>query len=140
MLGLKPAAPTRETAAFTRYADRSPAPDADKYIFQQPRGEPLKRAFVPSLYKFQKPKDHWDQLRRSKSYLADDFFPPINLKSNDLITLFAREEWRESEENTDGYQAWREDLMVLLPKLGVDALIELVYYLSFEAKLNDKYI
>lgn len=30
--------------------------------------------------------------------------------------------------------------MALLPKLGVDALIELVYFLSFEAKLNDKHV
>ena len=77
-------------------------------------------------------------MARSKSYIADKFFPPIQLKSNDLITLFANGAWREWEQETDAYLAWREDLFLLLPKLGVDALIELVYYLSFEGKLNDK--
>ena len=43
-------------------------------------------------------------------------------------------------EQTEEYLAWREDVVALLPKLGVDTLVELAYYLSFEAKLNDKHI
>ena len=72
--------------------------------------------------------------------MAELFFPPIQLKSSDLITIFQREEWRDWQEETEAYATWREDLVAILPKLGVDSLVELVYYLSFEAKLNDKHV
>lgn len=72
--------------------------------------------------------------------MADLFFPPVALKSNDLLAIFGRPEWREAEAATDAYIGWREDLVALLPRLGVDALLDLAMYLSFEAKLNDRQI
>ena len=59
MLGLKNSSPTRESVAFTRYADVSPASDDQKYIFQHPRGEPIRRAFRGDLFKFHKAASHW---------------------------------------------------------------------------------
>jgi len=73
--------------------------------------------------------------------MADAFFPPISLKSHDLITMFEKDAWKDHEDfSTEAYLAWREDVLTLLPKLSIDALVELAYFLSFEAKLNDKEI
>jgi len=141
MFGLTAGPHTRETVAYTRYADVSLAEDDTKYVFQHPGGEPLRRSFTGDLFKFQKPDEHWAQVRRSKSYIADAFFPPIALKSHDLISMFERDAWKEHQDfSTEAYLTWREDVLTLLPRLGVEALIELGYFLSFEAKLNDKAI
>ena len=73
--------------------------------------------------------------------MADTFFPPITLKSHDLITLFDTEAWKDHQDlSSEAYLAWREDVLTLLPKLSIEALVELAYFLSFEAKLNDRAI
>jgi len=35
---------------------------------------------------------------------------------------------------------WRENLILTIPKLNFDAVIELAKHLSFGAKLNDKFV
>lgn len=52
LMGLKYPHPNRENVAFKRYADISLAPEADKYMFQQPRGEPLRRNFTGEIFKY----------------------------------------------------------------------------------------
>lgn len=90
-LGLaSPRLARQSVVPYQRYADESPASDDQKYIFQAPKNEPLKRSFRGDLFKFHKTDDHWQQVRRSKSYIADEFFPPIQLRSNDLINVFER--------------------------------------------------
>ena len=51
IMGLKYPRPTRENVSFMRYADVSTAPEEDKYIFQQPRGEPLRRLYIGDIFK-----------------------------------------------------------------------------------------
>ena len=36
----------------------------------------------------QKTPEHWENLRRSKSYLADDYFPPRILRDGNLLDMF----------------------------------------------------
>jgi len=80
--------PSPENVSFTRWADRVESIESEKHIFQQPRGEPFRRSVGGDLFKMQKKAQFWDDLRRSKSYIADTFFPPIALKSSTLIEAF----------------------------------------------------
>lgn len=43
--------PTKENAAFFRYQDQVESDENVKYIFQHPRGEPLKRNVGGALFK-----------------------------------------------------------------------------------------
>ena len=68
--------PNKESVAFTRYADRI-KDDSIKEKLQFPRGEPFRRIDpAKELFKVQKTNEHWEQVARSKAFLADDFFPP----------------------------------------------------------------
>ena len=71
--------PTKETVAFTRYADQI-KDDSIKEKLQFPRGQPIER-IDPSkeLFRVQKTDDHWAQVARSKAFLAEDFFPPLGV-------------------------------------------------------------
>ena len=62
--------------AFTRYADEVHQEEYREKL-QFPMGEPLKR-IDPSkeLFRVQKTNQHWEQVSRSKLFLAKDFFPP----------------------------------------------------------------
>ena len=44
------------------------------------------------------------------------------------------------EESSEAFLAWREQLTQLIPKLSYESVIELAYYLAFEAKLNDRLV
>jgi len=74
---LIPAKETPESVAFTRYADQVMADKSEQHIFQFPRGERLRRSVGGELFKVQKDREHWTEVRRSKSYIADDFLPPF---------------------------------------------------------------
>jgi hypothetical protein len=132
--------PTRDNTAFFRYSDKVIAPEEIKHIFQHPRGEKLRRSESNKLFKHHKTDDHWAQVSRSKSYLAHDYFPPVTLHTSNLIDLFEQNQDWKLEESSEEYQKWREDLIQTIPKLNFDAIIELNYYMSFKAKINDKYI
>ncbi len=45
--------------------------------------------------------DHWDNLRRSKSYISDSYFPPRNLRDGNLMEMFETKEsiWRSDQSN-----------------------------------------
>lgn len=55
---------------------------------QFPRGKPYERIDPGDLFRVAKTDSHWAELRRSKSFLADDFFPPIELHENNLKVIF----------------------------------------------------
>ena len=82
--------PTKQSVAFTRYADRVHEKEYREKL-QFPMGQPFER-IDPSatLFRVQKTSDHWMQVRRSKAHIADDFFPPraVPLDTN-LQELFA---------------------------------------------------
>ena len=131
---------TRESVAFTRYSDSSIAPDDQLHIFQHPRGEPLRRTDPGALFRMHKTSDHWETLRRSKSYIADSYFPPMSLKTGNLKEMFEENPAWKADAGSPEFSQWKEALIDLVPKLNFDAVIELALYLSLEAKLNDKYI
>jgi hypothetical protein len=92
------------------------------------------------LQKVQKTSDHWVELRRSKSYIADSFMPPFALRSGTLKDLFENNQaWREDPDSQE-YQHWKEAVIESTSKLNFDAIVELALHLAFEAKLNDKHI
>jgi len=130
---------TAESVAFKRYQDEVTAPEDQKHIFQHPRGEPLRRSEPGALFRMHKPENHWENVRRSKSYIADDFFPPVELKTGNLIEIFAKDAWRQDPESAE-FLEWRDAVVEMCSKLNFDAVVELALYLSFEAKLNDKQI
>ena len=68
--------PTKENVAFTRYADKVADPSIEEGM-QIPRGKAFKRIdAAKELFRVQKTSDHWADVRRSKEFIADDFFPP----------------------------------------------------------------
>lgn len=66
---------TKETVAFTRYADKVLDPKLEE-IYQFPRGAPYTAINPAELFMVQKSKDHNEHLCRSKDFLAADFFSP----------------------------------------------------------------
>ena len=98
-------------------------------------GEQLKR-IDPSkeLFRVQKTDNHWEKVRRSKEFIADEFFPPraIPLETN-LQAIFAEESISAMSE--DELEA---RLLDVVPHLNHDTLIELSLYLAFENKHNSK--
>ena len=78
--------PTKESVAYTRYADEL-SEESSKHIYQFPRGQPYRRINNSQLFKIQKTPDHWENLKRSKSYIADKFFAPFDLKEGNLREL-----------------------------------------------------
>ena len=123
--------PTKENVAFTRYADEI-KDDSIREKLQFPRGEPF-RHIDPSkeLFRVQKTDDHWQQVSRSKAFLANDFFPPraVPLESN-LQELFSNLEITEAE--------LEQGLLDTIPRLNHDMVVELALYLSLESKYNSK--
>ena len=87
-----------------------------------------------------KNEEHMENLRRSKSYIADSYFSPFTLKSGNLKEMFEdKQAWKQDRESEE-YGEWKEALIEMVPKLNYDAVIELALYLSFEARLNDQSI
>ena len=82
----------------------------------------------------QKTDNHWAKVRRSKEFIADDFFPPraIPLETN-LQVIFAEE--NISAMSDDELEA---RLLDVIPHLNHDILIDLALYLAFENKHNSK--
>ncbi len=118
--------PTKENVSFTRYADRS-LDQNFSHVLQQPRGEPLRRLDPAELRRVPKTADHWDTVRRSKSYLGD-FLPPFDTpKESNLREVLSGE-------------IDCEKLCEIIPNLNHGQLIDLSLYLAFEAKLNDKQV
>lgn len=74
---LVPHLETPESVAFTRYGDELEQDNPHKHIFQHPKGESLKRSVSGKLFKVAKTREHWADVRRSKSYIGDDFIPPF---------------------------------------------------------------
>lgn len=46
----------------------------------------------------------------------------------------------QADEGSEEFELWKEEMIHLIPKLQFDSLIELALYLSFESKVNHKYI
>jgi hypothetical protein len=92
------------------------------------------------LFKIQKTESHWNELRRSKSFIADDFFPPVALMNGNLKDLFENNQAWKSDPETEEYKMWRDAVVECAGKLNFDAIIELAYFMAFEANLSDKQI
>lgn len=134
------ASPDPENVSFTRYADRVESIESEKHIFQQPRGEPFRRSVGPDLFKMQKNAQFWNDVRRSKDYIADTFFPPVSLKSSTLIEAFEADKRWVSQEGEE-YEQWRDQFINTIAKrLSYEEVIELGMYLHFTADLKDKFV
>ena len=95
---LQPAAPTKENVAYTRYADVTEDPAA-KPVFQFPRGQPYRIVNNAELFRIQKwstGEDRWTPVRRSKSFIAEKFFPPFAVKESNLKALLESPEGKEA--------------------------------------------
>lgn len=90
----------------------------------------------------QKTDNHKEELRRSKSFIADKFYGPFDLKESNLRHLFYEQKhlYENAEETSPQYTEWRSKLLEVVPKLNHDILIDLALYLSYEAQLNDRFI
>lgn len=119
----------REVAAFPRYADKINEPELE-YMYQAPRGEPLRRINAAEMYRVSKTPDHWDNVARSKSFLADKFLPPIQLPLDESI--------RSLFNNQLSDELLSEKLVDLIPNLNHDQIVNLSLHLAFETQLNSK--
>ena len=81
-------------------------------------------------------------MRRSKSFIADKFFGPFDLKESNLRELFAiyDSNLKNVDQTAPEYEEWRSKLLEVIPRLNHDVLIDFALYLSYEAKLNDRFI
>ena len=145
---INPPSPTKESIAYTRYADHFPERDEDarsrkeKFLFEFPRGQPYKIINAGELFRVEKTKEHLENLRRQKPLIAAKYFGPFDLKESNLISLLIEQrqvwegEW-EKEVKSEKYLEWRQHLLEAIPQLNHDVLINFALYLAFEAKLND---
>jgi hypothetical protein len=86
---LQPPQPTRENVALKRYADKVDDPKS-KPLFQFPTGQPYRIVNNGELFRIQRwslGEDRWAEVRRSKSFIKDKFFPPFDLKESNLRKL-----------------------------------------------------
>lgn len=102
---MKPPAPNKENVAFTRYADRVEDKSVH-HLYQFPRGQPYRIINNSALFKIQKPKEHWENIRRSKSFLAKKFFSPFDIKEGNLRELLInqKEVYENAEKNPEQYE------------------------------------
>lgn len=85
-----------------------------------------------------KTEDHFENLRRSKSYIADSYFPPVELKNGNLIEMFITNSAHRQAPSSPEFTQWKEALIEMIPKLSIETNLELAMYLAFEAThLND---
>lgn len=82
------------------------------------------------MYRVQKTPDHWQQVSRSKSFLADKFIPPLTLPLDDNLRSLFNNQMPEEQLS--------EKLVDLIPNLNHDQIVFLALHLAFEVKLNDK--
>jgi len=92
----------------------------------------LERISAGELFRIAKPSNHWDNLRRSKSFLADDYFPPIDTVGLDLDLVQRLESLGENED------AIAEELMNVLPNMSHPELVQMGLYLAFGPLPNVK--
>lgn len=138
----------KEHRSYTRYADFTPEQDPEdyertKHIFFSPRGEAYRRINPAELYRVPKTESHLDELRSTKSHLADKFFGPFELQESNLRHLFyeKRDIYQQSYvadgDQSPEYLEWRELVLEAVPRLNHDQVVSLALYLAFEAKHND---
>jgi hypothetical protein len=72
-----------------------------------------------------KTDNHWEVVRRSKSYLGD-FLPPFDVPNESNLSEFFSKE------------VDYERLSEIIPQLQHGQIVDLALYLAFESKLNDK--
>lgn len=130
--------PTKEEKSYTRYADTRIDEDV-KHIFQFPKGEPYRQIPATDLFRIQKPPNHLEMLRRSKSFLAETFFGPFELRETNLRELF-RDKSVYANTETKEFEEWKLKLLEVIPKLNYDIIVQLALHLSIDAKLNDRHI
>ena len=122
--------PTKESVAFTRYADRVKKPEYREKM-QFPMGEPLKRIDpAKELFRVQKTNDHWSNISRSKQFLAEDFFPPRQIPLETNLQQILSANLSEQELATA--------LEDVIPNLNHDTVVDLALYLAFEKRHNSK--
>jgi hypothetical protein len=131
---IAPKRPDEKQAAWTRYADNLVQPGQDKHLLQFPRGQPLQRISAGELFRVAKPSNHWENIRRSKSFIADDYFPPIENCGFDPELQKTLEDLAASG-NDD---AVAEELLQILPNMDHPELINLGIYLAFAPLPNLK--
>jgi hypothetical protein len=86
---LQPPAPTKENVAFKRYADKA-LDEENRTVFEFPKGQPYKIINNAELFRIQRTslgEDRWAPIKRSKPFLSSKFFPPFDLKENNLRKL-----------------------------------------------------
>lgn len=111
---LKPAQPNKENVAFKRFADRV-ADEKFHAQLQFPRGKAYERIDPVDLFRVAKTDSHWTDVRRSKSFIADDFFPPIELHEHNLKAIFDK---LATNQVTEAQAC--SDLKQVIPRLNHD--------------------
>ena len=106
--------PDEESVAFTRYADRVRAEEKETVEkLQHPRGKPFQRVNPAEMWRVQKHKEHWEQVSRSKAFMADEFFPPRQIPNEtNLKELFLRDDVKEVD--------MAQQLIEIIPNLNHD--------------------
>ena len=68
--------PTKRNVAYKRYGDDQCQDPKWNSIFNFPKGKEYNRTSGSELFTVQKPENHNETLRTSKSFIADDYFSP----------------------------------------------------------------
>jgi len=87
---------TPDSVAFTRYADKTVETEFQAN-FQAPRGEYHKRISAAELWRVSKTQNHWNDIKKQKSFLASKFLPPFDRPLEDNL----RELFTEGSSNID---------------------------------------
>ena len=109
--------PTRDNPEYYRHG-RSFLDDEDddgREILWTPSNNPMMYISKGELYKISKTDDHWKQVSRSKSYIAQDFFPPQPLKTGQLKEAFEDDLTWQSDPESSEYIQWRTNLISVIP-------------------------
>ena len=74
--------------AYDRYADTFPYnTEEEKKLFRFPSGKRYERINQAELFRVPKPPEFMEQIKRSKAFIADKFYPPFDIKEGNLKIL-----------------------------------------------------
>ena len=137
---LRPPSPTKENIAYKRYADNPPEMEANvQHLFKFPRGQEYRIINNAELFKVQKSQEHWENVKRSKAFIAEKFFPPFDVRESNLRALLDPSNHPVySNPDHPGYEAWHSKLLEVIPNLNHDILVLLSLHLAYEAHVNDR--
>jgi hypothetical protein len=60
-------------------------------------------------------EDRWTQVKRSKAFIADKYFPPFEMKEGNMRNLLSQKDAYTASEDSEIYQAWKEKMLEGIP-------------------------